>query len=165
MDIIKLGLVYTVEHWQRGRLVDQETTRNLIPLEGLGLMTELLFNPASAPPAAWYVALYKTAYVPTPTVTAATINALAQECVSYTEVSRPEFTGVQTAIGVTDNSADRAEFTFAGNDTIYGGFLTTAPTKGAPTGTLLSVVKFSTVKNVTADSVLRVRAGLSLVSL
>ena len=48
--------------------------------------------------------------------------------------------------------------------TVYGGFLSSSSVRGGTTGTLLSVVRFSTPKVLENGSELRVSAGITLAS-
>lgn len=161
MDIksgIAGGLKWQVEHWKQGILVETiPITSNLTPQEMLALNAAVLFDGAPMP-SAWYVGIYETDYTPTSTVTAATINALATECTAYAEATREPFVHASTGVGAVSNEASPAEFTMSATKNIYGGFLSSQPTKGSTSGVLLSVVKFPTVKNVDSTSILRVKA-------
>ena len=59
---------------------------------------------------------------------------------------------------------EAAEFTSNADKTIYGGFMSSASAKGATSGVLSSIVRFSSPKTFSIDTVLRVSAGLTLVS-
>lgn len=161
MDIksgIAGGMKWQVEHWKNGNLVETTPiTANLTPQEMLALNAAVIFEGA-AMPSAWYVGIYETDYTPSAAVSAATINALATECTAYAETTREPFVDASTGIGAASNEASPAEFTMNATKNIYGGFLSSQPTKGSPSGVLLSVVKFPTVKNVDATSILRVKA-------
>ncbi|MNY75553.1 hypothetical protein D3C86_2148590 [compost metagenome] len=66
--------------------------------------------------------------------------------------------------GAVDNSANKAEFLFNAPKVIRGVFLVSASPKGANTGTLISVVRFLSPKNVDAGSTLRVVGGFAFAS-
>lgn len=159
----KLALRYRVRSFRGDTLVDEEIVNNIIPAEGIALLSDALFHGGGLP-AAWYMGLYENNYTPTGTVTAATINALATESVAYDEATRPLFVGVTQSIGVVNNAASPAVFTFNATKNIYGGFLSSSPTKASPSGVLLSVVKFATLKAADSSLRLEVEGGLSLVS-
>lgn len=159
----KLALRYCVRRFRGNTLVDEEIVNNIIPAEGIALLSDALFH-GGALPAAWYMGLYETNYTPTGSVTAATINALATESTAYAEATRPLFVGVTQSVGVVNNTASPAVFTFNATKNIYGGFLSSSPTKANPSGVLLSVVKFATVKPVDSSLRLEVEGGLTLVS-
>mgnify|MGYP003515663090 CR=1 FL=1 len=55
-----------------------------------------------------------------------------------------------------------AVIAFTGSKTVYGGFMTSAPAKGATTGALVSIVRFPSPRVLDPDSVLRVTAGIVL---
>ena len=57
------------------------------------------------------------------------------------------------------------EFSFAAATTVYGCFIASAASKGATTGSLLSVVRSPSPKQVDASTVLRVHAGFQFLSL
>lgn len=162
---IASGMKWGFEHWKRGELVETiPVTSNLTPQEMLALNASALFDGATIP-AAWYIGLYETDYTPTPTVSAATINALAVECISYAEATRQEFVPTSSGIGAVNNEASPAEFNMNATKSIYGGFVSSQPTKASPTGVLLSVVKIPSVKNVDSTSILRVKIYFSSVSI
>lgn len=159
------GMKWGFEHWKQGELVETiPVTCNLTPHEMLDLNAGALFD-GSAIPSAWYIGLYETDYTPTPTVSAATINALAVECVSYTETTRQLFVPTTSGIGAVNNEAAPAEFNMSATKNIYGGFVSSQPTKASPTGVLMSVVKIPSVKNVDSTSILRVKIYFSSVSI
>lgn len=151
------GMNWAFEHWKGGELVETlPITANLTPQEMLALNAAVLFEGAIMP-TAWYIGLYETDYTPTPTVSAATLNALAVECVSYDEPTRQPFIPLATGIGAASNEASPAEFNMSATKTVYGGFVSSQPTKGSPSGVLLSVVKLPTLKNVDSTSILRAK--------
>jgi hypothetical protein len=62
------------------------------------------------------------------------------------------------------NLASRAEFTFAADTRLYGGFLVSSSAKGGNTGTLLSIARFATPQDVPAGSTFRVGVTITLLS-
>lgn len=162
-ELSKIGFVYTIRHFVRDELVSEETARNLVPAEGIDLQIQALFFAGAIPPT-WYVGLYEGNYTPTGAVSAATINALATESVAYASATRPAFVPASAGVGAANNAASPANFAFNATKNVYGGFISSSPTKASPAGVLLSVVKFPTVKQMQADSRLEVTAGLTLIS-
>jgi len=158
------GFTYRVEVVRDGQVVDSEVVDNLMPTEGLNHILNVLLKGA-AQNASWYIGLYEGAYTPDAASTAATFPAAATEVTAYAETNRVLFQGSTVSGGQSNNSAARAEFTLSANKTVTGGFIASAPGKGATSGVLLSVVRFSSPKVVEAGSVLRVTAGVSLNSL
>lgn len=160
---IAAGFTYLVEVVKDGLVVDSEVVRNLIPTEGLDHIINVTLN-GGAQNSAWYVGLFEGNYTPIPSDTAATFPAVATECTAYSETSRQAWTGGSIVTGSVSNSASRAEFTSTTNKTVYGGFVTSASAKGGTTGTLISVVRFSSPKTFDSGSVLRVTAGFTMTS-
>jgi len=62
-------------------------------------------------------------------------------------------------------AADPARFDMLGSATVNGAFISTAQTKGASTGKLLSVVRFANPRPVDASVYLEVLTGFQFVSL
>lgn len=160
-----LGFTYEVELIDKntGEVIWQDTAKNLMPYEGLDHMLSVLFGDTTQINN-WYIGLYEGAYTPSRTDTAAAFPTAATEVTSYTESTRVVFNNSLSSLGVTNNFANVAEFNFTGSKTIQGGFISSVATKGASSGVLLSAVKFDSPKPVTADSILRVKAGLNIVS-
>lgn len=129
----------------------------MVPIEGLNHMLSVTLKNA-APVPKWYIGLFEGDFTPVPDVTAGTLPSLANECTAYTEPTRRELvTGAVTG-GATSNAASLAEFSFTSQRTIRGAFIASAPAKGATTGVLLAVTRFSSPRVMSADSVLRVFA-------
>jgi hypothetical protein len=157
------GFEYLVELIRNGEVVDSEVVHNLLPTEGINYLLSAGLKGGSQV-TTWYIGLFEGNYVPQSTDTAATFPGLATECTGYSEAARVEWVEGSVAAGTVNNSASRAEFTSNALKTIYGGFITSNPNKGAATGTLLSVVRFSSPKTFELDSVLRVTAGFTMTS-
>jgi hypothetical protein len=157
------GFVFTVETVKNGVVIDTEVVHNLWPTEGINHMLNAEFK-GGAQASTWYVGLFEGNYTPTIADVASTFPALATECITYVEATRPVWTSGSVVSGNVNNSASKAEFTSSANKTIYGGFLTSAAAKGATSGVLGSIVRFASPKAFDADTVLRVSAGLTLVS-
>ena len=156
----KAGVLYCTELVDPlGRVIERDgPTLNLVPVEGLNHMLAVTLK--GAPPVVnWYIGLYEGDYSPQPDVKAATLPGLATESTAYSLATRVPFTSGPVAAGSVDNSAALAEFTFTAKKTIYGAFISSAPTKGATTGVLLSVVRFPSPKVQDTGSILRVLAG------
>lgn len=136
----------------------------MVPIQGLNHMLGVTLKQETQVPQ-WYVGLFEGDYTPTPDVTAQTLPGLATESTAYTQSTRvPLVTGVVSAGGVS-NANNLAEFNFSSTRTIRGAFIVSAPTKGATTGVLLAVVRFPSPRVMSADSVLRVFAGPTGVSI
>lgn len=158
-----IGFTYVVELVRAGCVIEREERHNLMPVNALNhvLGVALTQQPQAA---GWYIGLYEGNYTPIATDTSANFATDAIECTAYNEAQRLAFTPGAIAGGSCDNSATRAEFTFNADKTIYGGFLSSVPGKGALTGVLLSAVKFASPKQPQPGDVLRITAGLTLTS-
>jgi len=167
MNGINLGFTWHIERVRKsdGAVLEREEIHNLVPVEGLNyLISTALKN--GVPFANFYVGLFEGDYDPVPTDTAAAFTAAATELVAYTEVNRPTLVLGAVANGTVDNTAAKAEFTGTTNGKrAQGGFISSAPTKGAATGVLVSAVRFPSPKPLDAGTILRVTAGFSAVSI
>jgi hypothetical protein len=157
------GFEYLIEVLKDGVVIDSEVVRNVMPLQGANHILGVALAGASQV-SSWYVGLYEGNYVPSGSETAALLPSTATECTAYSSATRAAWTPGSVANGTVNNSASKAEFTFTASKTVYGGFITSAPAKGATTGVLTSVVRFSSPRTLDTDSVLRVTAGFTLTS-
>jgi hypothetical protein len=157
------GFEYLVEVIRDGVVIESEVVHNLLPVEGINYLLSAGLKGGSQIPT-WYIGLFEGNYAPVSGDTAATFPGLATECTTYAEAARVEWNEGSVVSGTVNNSANRAEFTSNALRTIYGGFIASAPAKGATSGTLLSVVRFSSPKTFEPDSVLRVTAGFTMTS-
>lgn len=136
------------------------TDHNLLPQVAVDHIAGLIRGSAS-PIATWYVGLFEANYVPVAGVTAADLPAI--ESSAYSEATRPAWTNVYDGSAVIDSLASKATFTFNASKRIYGAFLVSTSTKGGSTGTLLSIARFASPKDIDAGEVFTVAAGLTLI--
>ena len=155
-----VGVEYSIEIVRNGTVIDTFKFHNLVPEEGLNHIVNVVLKGA-AQTSQWFLGLFEGNYNPHTTDRAATIPQAATECVNYLPTDRPQLLTGETVGGVADNSASRAEFTFASARTVYGAFITPSRVKGSATGPLLSIARFPTPKNVEADDSLRVSASFT----
>ena len=165
MNHVKCGFLWTIEEIKDGVLLSTEQVHNLVPVEGLNyILNAALKNGTPFP--SFYVGLYEGAYTPTPGDEMATFPTAATELTAYAETTRRLLTLGAVSAGAVDNSASRAEFTGNVNGKLaQGGFISSAPTKGAATGVLVSAVRFPSPRPLDAGTVLRVTAAFNIVSL
>lgn len=155
------GFVYTVEVVKNGVVIDREVVHNVMPTEGANqIISSALAGGAQV--ATWYLGLFEGNYTPTIADTALALPGLAAECTAYDGATRKTWTPGAVAGGTANNSAAKAEFTFTAPKTVYGGFMSSAPAKGAVSGALVSAVRFPSPKVLDTDSILRVTAGITL---
>jgi hypothetical protein len=160
----KLGFTYTVQHLNAaGDLLSEEVVDNLVPGEGINYLLNAGVRGLS-PTSVWYIGLYRGNYTPVGSITAATLEGVADELTTYDAVTRVLFTNAAATAGTITNVATPAEFVSNLDDTVYGGFISTASAKGTTSGLLLSVVRFAAPKAFNAGDTLRVIAGLTLTS-
>jgi hypothetical protein len=164
MDYAKAGFTYLIEAVKDGVVVDSEVCHNLIPIEGINYLINAGLKGGTAY-SSWYVGLFSGTYAPLTTDTAASFATAATELTTYAETNRVALTLGTVASGTADNTASLAQFTSNTNG-LYarGGFISSAPTKGALTGVLISAVAFSSPKAFDSGTILRVTAGFSIAS-
>lgn len=158
------GATYLVELFDpQGNLVSRETVKNLVPEEGLNHIAGVVFKETTQV-SSWYIGLFKGNYTPLADAKAATIAAASTETTAYDENSRVLFNSGDVNAGALDNTANKAEFTFNAVENIYGGFLVSSSPKAGTTGVLISLVRFSSPKQVEVGSVLRITTGIAFAS-
>lgn len=159
------GATYIVEVVAPDGTASQRSVEhNNVPIQGLNHIAAVVFKGATQVNP-WYLAPYEGDYTPTPGDTAAAIAAAAQEITTYTLSQRPEFVEGAVADGAVDNTANKAELTFTADKVVRGAFMISSSPKGATTGTLLSVVPFSSPKTVPNGSALRIVSGFAFASI
>jgi hypothetical protein len=164
MEHATAGFTYLIETVKDGVVVDSEIVHNLIPIEGINYLISAGMKGGS-PYSSWYIGVYEGNYTPQSLDTAATFTTAATESVAYVETARQALTLGTVAGGSVDNTANQAVFTGNTNGkVIYGGFVSSIPTKNAASGVLLSAVRFSSPKTLDAGTLLRVTAGFAIAS-
>lgn len=160
----QLGFVYHFECVSSaGEVLWRTREENIIPNEGRDYILNAALN-GGAQFSNWYIGLYEGNYAPQPSDTMATFVAAATEITAYTETARALLVDAPLSAGLYANSVTKAEFTFSAAKTVRGGFISSGSVKGGTTGVLLSAVLASSPKPVNAGEILRVVAGLSLVT-
>lgn len=140
------GAIYRVQCY-RGksgrRLYWEDEAHNLIVNAGLTYLTGVaLLSTTQIALASWFTLITATA----PTVAAADTMASHAgwtENQTYSQATRPAWSGVAGAAGASTNSASPSVFTANGTSTAGGVALTSVSTKGGTTGTLFSGVAFT----------------------
>lgn len=128
---------------------DERWDDNLITNEGVNYMLDAAVLGSASALSSWYIALWSANVVPSASSTAADFATTYSEITSgtdgYAESTRLAFNATRTADGVVDNLTSRADFTIATPDdvVIAGAAVLSESAKGATTGTLLSIAKFS----------------------
>lgn len=142
-----VGGRFRVQHFCKGKLIDDELCDNLVTNEGLNHMLGVeLFGTSQI--TAWYLALYSGNYTPLATDTAATLPGNATETGAYTAGARPQFVPAAPSGQSITNSASRATYTFNATVTVYGAFMTSSATISGTSGVSFSAALFGTSKSV-----------------
>lgn len=160
---MQAGFVYRVEAIRNGEVVWVEERHNLLPTQGINHMLGVLAKGVT-PVATWYLLLYENDYVPSPNDTATTFPTAAGEATAYVGATRPALVFGDIEDGTLSNVDTRAEVEFTAARTIRGGAIISTAAKGSTTGVLLSAVRFSSPRQVDANTVLRVTAGIQIAS-
>jgi len=170
MNTANFGFTYITELVRDGKVIERSETKNLIPIEGLNhIIATALKN--GTPFANWYVGLYEGNYTPTPDDTMATFPAAATELTAYTSSTRPilvlgDVANGQVSNGTLEEPTNLALFTGnASNKSAVGAFVSSAPTKGATSGVLISAARFSAPKALSTGDVLRVSVVFNTASI
>lgn len=140
------GAIYRVQCF-RGksgtRLYWEDESHNIITNAGLTYLTGVaLLTTTQIALTSWYTLITASA----PTIAAADTMASHggwTENVTYSQGTRPAWSGVAGAAGAASNSASPSVFTANGTSTAGGVALTSVNTKSGTTGTLFSGVAFT----------------------
>lgn len=135
---------------------------NRIPNLGLDFLMRSPFGD-TPPIGAFYCLLFTQDFVATGLTTAADIPSNMGEYVDYEETSRPLWDRQYNGAGTYDNAASKAIFTPKNDIFVYGAAMVSNPTKGANDGLLLSVVRFSTRKPLSAGQEAKLVTGLTYI--
>lgn len=124
------------------KVLDEVPAYNLVPIQGLNYLIATGLKQGVAFPN-FYVGLFEGDYTPVPGDVMADFPANATELTAYTESQRRPLVLGDVANGMVDNTASLARFTgnTAGKQAM-GGFISSAPVKGAGTGILMSAARF-----------------------
>lgn len=170
MDVQGVHKTKSVWMWEQWRpasrrsgsyfLKDAWEETNITTDEGVTHALDVVFS-GGAQKSAWYIAIFNDDYTPIASNTYQSPGYT--ESTNYDEGGRPVWQEAGVASKSLTNAANRAEFTMSATETIYGGSLVSANTKGdAVSGEILYCSsKFSATKPVEDDDVLKVTAVIS----
>lgn len=145
-------------------LLSQAQHKNRVPMEGLDLMAAGFFANGAIPPAL-FIGLWSGSHVIDGNETAGNLPTLVNEVTSYEGATRLPFTPGDVSAGGVSNAAAIARFDFNAGATVNGAFISTSGAKGSTAGRLLSVVRFSTARDVDPSVYLEVLSGFQFVSM
>lgn len=161
-----IGSVWKWEHWKKvgsrngayAFNASWEET-NVMTDEGITHVLDVVLS-AGAQKTAWYISLFNDDYVPT--------IADTYQSPGYTETTnysgaRPTWQEAGVSAKVITNSANVASFTMSATETIFGGSLVSANTKGDTVSgeVLLCSTAFANDRGVENEDVLKVTATIS----
>lgn len=165
VDALKiLGFRHELQIFDKatGELVDSEVAYNRIPQAGIDYLIQTPFGDV-APVTTWYCGLFRNNFLADAGTSAADIPSVMGEFVDYSEATRPLWDRAYNGAGTMDNSLSRAVFTPTVDRQVYGSFIVSNAAKGGSTGLLLSVVRFSTVKQVYVGQEAKLVCGLTYI--
>lgn len=158
------GFLHTLEIYDKatGELVEREAKFNRIPQDGIDFLIQSPFGDVASI-SQFYCGLFKNNYVPVAGTTAADIPGVMGEFVDYSEANRPVWTRSYDNAGTLNNQAAKAIFTPTADATVYGSFIVSNQVKGSNTGLVLSAVRFSTTKPLSAGLEAKLVCGLTYI--
>jgi hypothetical protein len=145
-----------------GKLIDSEVKFNRIPQAGLDFLIQSPFG-VVAPIPSFYCALYSNNFLADGNTSAADLPGAMGEFTAYSEATRPAWVHAYNGAGALDNAASKAIFTPTADGVAYGSVIIANPTKGATTGLLLSVVRYSTIKPLSAGLEAKLLCGITYI--
>jgi len=167
-ELIKRGFIYTLDIWtpDGDLVVHDEWTEapNRIPQQGVDYFANVSMLGAIGPISNWYVGMFEGNFVPGAGTTAADLPGGAGETTAYSQATRPEWEKTYDGTAVISNVANRASFSFTSSKTLYGAFLVSSSIKGGNTGTLLSIARFPTPRQIDAGYTGQLGVAITLVS-
>lgn len=157
-----VGFIHELELVDKksGRVISRERVANRVPQDGLAFLIQSPFGDTPAIPT-FYCGLFTNNFVPTDGTTAADLPVNIGEFVQYSETVRPTWERTFVPSNQYTNEDDPAVFTPTADATVYGSFVVSSPIKGGTDGLLISVARFSTVKNVSTGIEARLRTSLT----
>jgi len=159
-----LGFRYELELIDKatGVVVDREVKYNRIPQAGIDFLVQSPFGDVPTI-GTFYCFLFKNNFVASSGTTSADIPATMGEFVDYSEATRPLWVRAYDGAGTLSNVGSKAVFTPTTDAVCYGAGIVSNSAKGANTGLLLSVVRFSTTKQLTAGLEAKLTCGLTYI--
>lgn len=157
------GFSYLVEVLDKdGNVTESGIEHNIIPGVGKDFIADLIVGSVGSATSTWFLGLIDTY---TPVNATLMSDAVTNEITTYDEATREAWTWVYDGDNyLLTNTASKAEFTFAAEETIYGAFITSNSVKANSGGILLSMAAFSSPRTVSAGGILRVTATLAIAS-
>lgn len=164
MNKVRIGFTYTFECFDQGNLVWSYTAKNLIPNEAITYVLNASFS-GGAQSTNFYIGLYANNRAPLPIDTMSSFIMDCGEIIDYTTTGNMRKAMAGSLLGTMwSNQSSPAEFEFTMDKTVYGGFISTGGIRQSNSGILISAVRSPSPEVVRANQVLRVIAGIELIS-
>lgn len=162
--VLVRGFLHELQIYDKatGELVSSEAKFNRIPQAGLDFLIQAPFGDVVQIPN-FYCCLFKNDYVPSAATSAADLPAVMGEFVDYSEATRPIWQRTYDGAGNLNNLSAKAIFTPTVDATVYGSCIVSNPVKGSNTGLVISAVRFSTVKPLSAGLEAKLVCGLTYI--
>lgn len=145
-----------------GELIESEVKFNRIPQAGLDFLIQSPFG-LVAPVPNFYCALFSNNFLADANTSAADLPGVMGEFTAYSEATRPAWVHTYNGAGTIDNFASKAIFTPTADGVAYGSVIVANPTKGANSGLLLSVARYSTVKPLSVGMEAKLLCGITYI--
>lgn len=145
-----------------GELIESEVKFNRIPQAGLDFLIQSPFG-LIAPIPDFYCALYSKNFLADGNTSAADLPVNMGEFTAYSETTRPAWVHAYNGAGTIDNLGSKAIFTPTADGVAYGSVIVANPTKGSSTGLLLSVVRYATIKPLSAGMEAKLLCGITYI--
>lgn len=162
LKILGFRYEFTLTDKATGKVVDSEIQYNRIPQEGIDFLIQSPFGDVPTI-GTFHCFLFKNNYVSSGGTKAADIPSAMGEFVDYSEATRPLWDREYDGAGTLSNAGSKAVFTPTADATVYGAGIVSNSAKGSNTGLLLSVVRFSTTKQLTAGLEAKLVCGLTYI--
>lgn len=164
-NALPCGFLYdlVLRHRSDGSIAHRERLHNRVPGEGLDLIASACFKGA-AMPANLFIGLYSGSYVPNGSETAANLPSLVTEVTQYEGTTRKAWVPGNVAAGGVSNEQSLARFSFTGQQTVNGVFVSSSAGKGSNAGALLSIVRLPVERVVDPAFYLEILAGFQFIS-
>lgn len=154
---LKVGGIFTYEHFRDGELIDRWEEKNIVVDTGLNYILDAALSGAAVN-TTHYIGLFSNNYTP---ISSTVITNLTEVTTKYTEGTRPTWVEAGVSAKTITNTASPAVFTFNTAETLYGAFLSSSNVKGGTTGTLISASKFSASRSMLIGDILNVTYTLT----
>lgn len=168
---LQLYANWGVDHFRGGQLIySADEGRNIFTTQGMNFILDEVFNAGGACTADMYIGLFNANVTPAASDTAAVhlscTDGTYSELTPTTEMdeaARQAYVCAAASAANVTNTANKAVFTIATTQTIYGGFVCTGSVSTSDSGTLICAKAF-TSRAVIDNDVLNILVSLTMTS-